>query len=54
MARFHEWRSRRDAWLAQAGVTWMAVYTEHRRRVMAWQADHPENRGRHSTRHLTY
>jgi hypothetical protein len=45
MVRFHLWRRDRDAWLLKAGVTWMAVYTEHRRRTIAWQALHPEDRG---------
>jgi hypothetical protein len=45
MVRFHQWRRDRDAWLLKAGVTWMAVYTEHRRRTIAWQALHPEDRG---------
>jgi hypothetical protein len=45
MRRFHQWRRERDAWLAKSGVTWMAVYNEHRRRTAAWQADHPEDRG---------
>jgi hypothetical protein len=35
MVRFHQWRRDRDAWLLKAGMTWMAVYAEHRRRVMA-------------------
>lgn len=45
MARFHKWRRDRDAWLAKSGVTWMQVHNEHRRRIAAWQADHPEDRG---------
>jgi hypothetical protein len=46
MRRFHQWRRDRDAWLLKAGVTWMAVHNEHQRRTAAWQADHPEDRGR--------
>jgi hypothetical protein len=45
MVRFHQWRRDRDAWLLKAGVTWLAVHNEHRRRAAAWQADHPEDRG---------
>jgi hypothetical protein len=44
-AEFHQWRRDRDAWLAKAGVTWMAVHNEHRRRGEAWLALHPEDRG---------
>jgi hypothetical protein len=45
MVRFHQWRRDRDAWLAKAGVTWLAVFNEYRRRVAVWQAEHPEDRG---------
>jgi hypothetical protein len=45
MARFHQWRRDRDAWLAKSGVTWLAVFNEYRRRVAVWQESHPEDRG---------
>ena len=45
MVRFHQWRRDRDAWLAKAGVTWLAVFNEYRRRGDAWQESHPEDRG---------
>src|ERR1019366_2608342 len=45
MVRFRQWRRDRDAWLLKAGVTWMAVHNEHRRRPSAWHALHPEDVG---------
>jgi hypothetical protein len=45
VVRFHKWQRDRDAWLLNAGVTWMAVYNEHRRRAAVWQALHPEDSG---------
>jgi hypothetical protein len=45
MVRFHQWRRDRDAWLAEVGVTWLAVDTERRRRAAVWQESHPEDRG---------
>jgi len=45
MAEFRTWQKDSDAWRAEAGVTWMDVYNEHRRRTIAGQESHPEDRG---------
>jgi len=45
MVEFRTWQKDSDAWRAEAGVTWMAVDNERRRRVAVWQETHPEDRG---------
>jgi hypothetical protein len=48
-AEFRVWMTRRAAWFAGHGLDANARVCgeERRRRALAWQADHPEDRGPH-------